>query len=90
MRTLLALLLTVCLISSKAQNDEALLEKELYNLPDVSFTKTSKPSDKVLQYDLLIKQPLDHKHPEKDSFYQRVKLKHKGFNNPTVMLKKNE
>jgi hypothetical protein len=69
----------------KAQSDEAKLETALYNLPDVSFTKTSKAGDKYLQYDLLIKQPLDHQHREKGSFYQRVKLIHKGFDNPTVI-----
>ncbi len=51
----------------------------------MSFKKVSSPQDKYLKYDLLIKQPIDHQHPEKGFFYQRVQLTHKGFNKPTVM-----
>ncbi|MEP6683399.1 MAG: S28 family serine protease, partial [Parafilimonas sp.] len=85
MKTLLILFFSTSLISLKAQTDEILLEKALYNLPDVSFKKVSAFGDKYLKYDLLIKQPLDHQHPEKGFFYQRVQLTHKGFNKPTVM-----
>ena len=76
----------VCLFTqASAQNEEAELEKLLYNLPDVQFKKYSKPPDKYLKYLLSIKQPLDHKHPEKGFFYQSAVLTHKGFNKPTVM-----
>lgn len=85
MKIRLLVIFSLSIILAKAQNDEALLEKKLYDLPDVSFKKISKPTDKYLQYDLLIKQPLDHQHPEKGSIYQRVKLIHKGFENPTVI-----
>ncbi len=79
------LFLFFCLTQLKAQSDEATLEKALYNLPDVQFKKYSKPADKYLSYMLAIKQPLDHKHPEKGYFYQSALLTHKGFLRPTVM-----
>jgi hypothetical protein len=34
---------------------------------------------------LLIKQPIDHQHPEVGFFYQKVLLLHKGFDKPTVL-----
>lgn len=85
MRIGLSLLLSICLINAIAQSDEVSLERELYNLPNVSFKKVSAPGDKYLKYELMIRQPLDHQHPEKGYFYQRVTLLHKGFSHPTVI-----
>jgi hypothetical protein len=68
-----------------AQNDETELEKALFDLPGVQFKKYSKPGDKYLKYVINVKQPLDHRHPEKGSFYQQIVLTHKGFDRPTVM-----
>jgi hypothetical protein len=73
------------LIRLHAQGDERELEKALFDLPGVHFKKYSKPEDKYLKYTLSIKQPLDHLHPEKGSFYQTAVLTHKGFAQPTVM-----
>jgi hypothetical protein len=61
------------------------LEKELYNLPNVSFKKISAAADQYLKYELFIKQPIDHWHPEKGFFYQKALLLHKGFTKPTVL-----
>jgi len=72
-------------LSSIAQPDKQRLERELYNLPNVSFTDVSKPGDQYLTYDWMIRQALDHSHPEKGSFYQWVQLRHRGFNRPVVM-----
>ncbi len=85
MKILLSLLFSLFFINAIAQSDETILERELYNLPDVSFKKISAPTDKYLKYELHIKQPLDHQHPEKGFFYQQVILLHKGFANATVM-----
>jgi|WetSurSiteA1Bulk_404760.scaffolds.fasta_scaffold00142_11 hypothetical protein len=86
MRTLYILLFSLLsLLSGSAQTDESLLEQALFNLPDVTFKKTSKPGEPILQYALTIRQPLDHQHPEKGSFGQQVLLTHKGFESPTVM-----
>lgn len=85
MRTFLTVVFTLLLENVMAQSEEQMLERELYDLPGVSFKKTSDPEDPNLKYSLLIKQPVDHQHPEKGSFYQRVNLLHRGFNQPTVM-----
>jgi len=72
-------------LNLSAQPDKQKLEQELFNLPDVSFVNVSKPGDSFLTYDLLVKQPIDHQHPEKGYFNQWVQLKHRGFDNPTVI-----
>jgi hypothetical protein len=72
-------------VQAPAQSDELSLERELYNLPDLSFKKISAPADKYLKYELIIRQPLDHQHPEKGYFYQHATLLHKGLGHPTVM-----
>jgi hypothetical protein len=72
-------------LNSIGQTDKQILERELFNLPNVSFTEVSKPGDQFLTYDLFVKQPIDHQHPEKGYFNQWVQLKHKGFGNPTVI-----
>jgi PS-10 peptidase S37 len=85
MKWFFLLFFSICFLQLKAQSDEIALEKALYDLPDVQFKKYSKPGEKYLRYALLIKQPLDHQHPEKGSFYQSALLTHKGFSRPTVM-----
>ena len=82
------LLLFLCLNllnTTYGQTDKQLLERALFNLPDVSFTDVSKPGDAFLTYDLMIRQPLDHQHTEKGIFNQWVQLRHKGFKNPMVV-----
>jgi hypothetical protein len=81
----LCLLFSLFLVRAAAQSDEASLERQLYDLPDLSFKKISTPTDTYLKYALTIRQPLDHQHPEKGYFYQHATLLHKGFNRPTVM-----
>ena len=61
------------------------LEQQLFELPDVSF-KAIQASEGRLAYELKIKQPLDHKNPDKGHFYQRVFLDHKSFDAPTVIV----
>ncbi len=78
--------LIIFAISTWAQNpDEKKLERALFDLPNVSFTKVSKTNDTFLQYMLKIKQPLDHNDISKGFIYQRVILTHHGFTNPTMM-----
>jgi hypothetical protein len=81
----LFLLFSLFLLRAAAQSDEVSLERQLYDLPDLSFKKISTPTDTYLKYELAIRQPLDHQHPEKGYFYQHATLLHKGFNHPTVM-----
>jgi hypothetical protein len=85
MRTIAILCFLVFTQVVFSQTEKQTLERQLFNLPDVSFTDISKPGDPFLTYDLTIKQPLDHKNPEKGSFYQLVRLCHHGFDRPTVI-----
>lgn len=84
-KSFLFFVLWLAILDSFGQPDNQLIELELYNLPNVSFTNVSKPGDAYLTYDLMIKQPLDHQHPEKGYFSQLVQLRHRGFDNPTVI-----
>lgn len=83
----LIILLFIVFFASTAfsQTEKQTLERLLFNLPNVSFADISKPGDPYLTYDLMVKQPLDHQHPEKGTFYQLVRLCHHGFDRPTVI-----
>jgi hypothetical protein len=85
MKQFLLFVFSLLALSTFAQPDKQQLERTLYDLPNVSFTNVTRPGDLFLTYDLMVKQPIDHQHPEKGSFYQWVQLKHKGFDLPVVM-----
>ena len=85
MKCFLFLILCLNILNTYGQSDKQLLERSLFNLPNVSFTDVSRPGDAFLTYDLLIRQPLDHQNPEKGTFNQWVQLRHKGFKNPVVI-----
>ena len=81
---LLSLIMLVAFCSSaKAQNSS--IENALYELPDVIFKEIKTTDGFAKTYELHIKQPLDHKHPEKGYFYQRAFLSHRDMNKPMVM-----
>ncbi|RMG86747.1 MAG: hypothetical protein D6714_03655 [Bacteroidetes bacterium] len=61
------------------------LEAGLFQLPDVIFTPVEAPEGFEAAYELKIRQPIDHQHPEKGYFYQRAFLTHAGFDRPTVI-----
>ena len=67
-----------------AQNTN-LLEQRLFDLPDVSFKKIDAPAGFESAYQLKIRQPIDHKHPEKGYFYQKAFLSHKGIDRPMLL-----
>lgn len=80
----LLLLLLFVISSANASNKE--LYQKLCTLKEV-ITIDSLPSDYYSEkYVVTIKQPLDHKHPEKGSFTQRVVVSHEGFDRPTVLV----
>ena len=65
---------------------EVVFEDQLFNLPDVIFTKIETAKDYESSYELKIKQPLDHSDASKGYFYQRAFLSHKGDDRPTVIV----
>lgn len=85
MRYIFSFFLFFLFASLRAQSEQEKLEKLLGNFPDVSFTKTSKPGEQYLQYNLTIQQPLDHQNLKRGYFFQSVILTHMGFERPTVM-----
>ncbi len=62
------------------------VEYKLYELPDVLFYPIEVPSGYTEAYEIRVKQPLDHKNPEKGYFYQRVFLSHKSTEAATVII----
>lgn len=68
-----------------AQPIATTIENQLFNLPDIIFKKIDAPEGFQAAYELKVRQPIDHKHPEKGYFYQRVFLTHKGFDRPMVI-----
>jgi hypothetical protein len=85
MKKLLLILFAFPSLFGYGQPDQTALEQALFNLPDVSFLKISRPGDPTLKYDLKIRQPLDHQDPSKGNFYQHIILTHRNFKNPMVM-----
>jgi hypothetical protein len=81
MRRIVLNLLLVFSVCWQVQAREVSIENALYDLPDVIF----KSIGKVDTFELKIKQPLDHQHPDKGYFYQRAFLTHKAFDKPMVM-----
>ena len=76
---------TLLFLSQAAFAQPANLEAQLFDLPDVQFKKIESPAGFEAAYELKIKQPIDHQHPEKGHFYQRVFLTHKGFDRPMII-----
>jgi hypothetical protein len=83
MKNLSIFLFLICFQITFAQT--ASLEAQLFNLPDVQFKKIETPEGFESAYELKIRQPIDHKAPEKGHFYQRVFLTHKGYDRPTII-----
>ena len=85
MRQGIILLLFIFIWVFPLSGQESALEDRLYELPDVIFEKIEAPEGYSAAYELKIKQPMDHKDPDKGYFYQRVYLSHKCFHQPMVI-----
>ena len=81
-RILLGLLILVC------QNliAQDLLHEKLKTIATISEIKPLDKGEFAEKYVTYFNQPLDHQHPEKGSFRQRVVVSHIGFNRPTVIV----
>lgn len=81
-----ALLLFVLLSASTSSFAQTALEQkinEISAIKEIRPLETSEFSEKYVTY---FTQPLDHRHPEKGSFRQRVIVSHVGFDRPTVIV----
>ena len=81
-----ALLLFVLLSASASSFAQTVLEQKInaiFAIKEIRPLETSEFSEKYVTY---FTQPLDHRHPEKGSFRQRVIVSHAGFDRPTVIV----
>ncbi|MEL5892922.1 S28 family serine protease [Bacteroides sp. GD17] len=81
-----ALLLFVLLFVSISASAQTALQEKLSKISAITETKpleSTKFSEKYVTY---FTQPLDHRHPEKGSFRQRVIVAHAGFDRPTLII----
>lgn len=83
MKSILTYILIFFSLSTFAQTD---LEMQLFELPDVIFSKIDTPEGYEAAYKLMIKQPLDHTDESKGHFYQKVYYSHMGIGNPTAII----
>ena len=79
------LLLAVCLSALPSIAQTALQDK-LKAISHITEIKPLESADFSEKYVTYFTQPLDHKHPEKGSFRQRVIVSHIGFDRPTVIV----
>ncbi|GJM34634.1 MAG: tripeptidyl aminopeptidase [Saprospiraceae bacterium] len=86
MKQNLLLYLFLLLVSVGSLRAQSALDYRLFELPDVIFKPIEQPEGFEAAYELRVKQPLDHQHPEKGHFYQRVFLSHAGYDQPTVIV----
>jgi hypothetical protein len=85
MKKLFSLLLLLILVFPAFAQISS-LEKKLFELPDVIFSTVEIPEGFDEAYKLSVRQPIDHKDPQKGYFYQRVFLSHRGFDRPVVFV----
>ena len=70
-------------VSLSAQTD---LQQKLGKISAITETQSLESSRFSEKYVTYFTQPLDHRHPEKGSFRQRVIISHVGFDRPTVIV----
>ena len=82
---ILYLLGLLCLLSLSAVAQTTLQEK-LKTISLITEIKPLESKEFAEKYVTYFTQPLDHQHPEKGSFRQRVVVSHIGFDRPTVLV----
>ena len=82
---ILNLLGLLCLLSLSAVAQTTLQEK-LKTISLITEIKPLESKEFAEKYVTYFNQPLDHQHPEKGSFRQRVVVSHIGFDRPTVIV----
>lgn len=81
-----ALLLFVLLSASTSSFAQTVLEQKISAISAIKEIRPLETSEFSEKYVTYFTQPLDHRHPEKGSFRQRVIVSHAGFNRPTVIV----
>ena len=81
-----ALLLFVLLSASASSFAQTILEQKINAISAIKEIRPLETSEFSEKYVTYFTQPLDHRHPEKGSFRQRVIVSHVGFDRPTVIV----
>lgn len=81
-----ALLLFALLSVSVSTSAQTALKQKLSEISAITEVRPLKTSEFSEKYVAYFTQPLDHHHPEKGSFRQRVIVAHVGFDRPTVIV----
>lgn len=81
-----ALLLFVLLSASASPFAQTVLEQKINAISAIKEIRPLETSEFSEKYVTYFTQPLDHRHPEKGSFRQRVIVSHVGFDRPTVIV----
>ncbi len=87
-KTFITALFFVCLnyFAVSAQESSANLQQKLNELfPKAIITKIENLENYTESYQLILDEPLDHKHPEKGTFQHYIYLSHLGYDRPTVI-----
>ena len=81
-----ALLLFVLLSASASSLAQTVLEQKISAISAIKEIRPLETSEFSEKYVTYFTQPLEHRHPEKGSFHQRVIVSHVGFDRPTVIV----
>ena len=81
-----AFLLFALLFVSAAAPAQTDLQQKLGRISTITETRPLESTRFSEKYVTYFTQPLDHRHPEKGSFHQRVIVSHVGFDRPTVIV----
>lgn len=81
-----ALLLFALLSASVSSFAQTVLEQKISAISAIKEIRPLETSEFSEKYVTYFTQPLDHRHPEKGSFRQRVIVSHVGFDRPTVIV----
>ncbi|MDY0989526.1 S28 family serine protease [Flavobacterium sp. CFBP9031] len=90
-KTFITTLLFFCLnyfaaAAQELQETSTNLQQRLNELfPKASITRIENLEHYTETYQLILDEPLDHKHPEKGTFQHYIYLSHLGFDRPTVI-----
>ena len=82
-RALISLLLLFLVILPVFADE---LDDLLYALPGVSSVQTLQSEDNIAKRLVMFEQPVDANDASKGTFLQRIVLKHRGFDRPTVIV----
>lgn len=80
------LLLFVLLAVPASLSAQTALRQKLNKISAIKEVRPLETSEFAEKYVTYFTQPLDHRHPEKGSFRQRVIVSHIGFDRPTVIV----